>query len=228
MNIAAIPKMRLPAPNGKDDQAKIANDARRLLGYSVMAHALTIPSSLSYALRELEIEPLNERAVKAYKESREHTGMWSGTRNAWTRVIIAICFFVASGFCLDMKLSKLGGTYSHGWGTSSTAMLILGTAFLLYAFGSGVIGENIGHGTRTQHRWETTNIASYTGNIPEFALIKAIQIKEKLPRATFQIEQLVAEREEKVPEPDPFLVVVLEDERFYVDVWEEAQYERTM
>jgi hypothetical protein len=56
--------------------------------------------------------------------------------------------------------------------------------------------------------------------VPEFALSKAIEIKERLPKAEFYVDELKA-----VKRYDPFLVVVCGRERFYIDVWDERNFE---
>jgi hypothetical protein len=68
-------------------------------------------------------------------------------------------------------------------------------------------------------RWSLSLIQSYSEPIPESVLHKAIQIKEAMPEVKLQIEQLT------VTKPDPFLVASHENERFYVDVWDEPQFE---
>jgi hypothetical protein len=54
-------------------------------------------------------------------------------------------------------------------------------------------------GNDEQARWRMRNIGSYPLPIPEFALNKAVQIKEAMPEANIQVEQL------EVEDPDPFL-----------------------
>jgi hypothetical protein len=81
-------------------------------------------------------------------------------------------------------------------------------------------------GTRTVRSWKACSIAEFPGNIPEFVLAKAVQLKQELPKVRFEIESLYGERERIIrPLPDPFLVAILEDERYYIDVWDEKEYE---
>jgi hypothetical protein len=78
--------------------------------------------------------------------------------------------------------------------------------------------------------WEKTLIAKYEQPIPEFVLNKAIQIKRLMPEVRIYIEHLSEHLSEH---PDPFLVVttphakydVLDENLFYVEVWEEPKFE---
>jgi hypothetical protein len=66
--------------------------------------------------------------------------------------------------------------------------------------------------------WATVALEKYNEAVPEFALSRAIELKELLPLATFEVEYIKAM-------PDPFLVMVYGAERFYVDVWDEPLFE---
>lgn len=61
----------------------------------------------------------------------------------------------------------------------------------------------------------------YSFPIPEFALRKAIQIRKEMPEVNFIVEQLTHN-------PDPFLVAVLNQERYYIEVWDEPKFEATL
>jgi len=67
-------------------------------------------------------------------------------------------------------------------------------------------------------KWEKTPLEKYAEAVPEFALSRAIELKEELPAATFEVEFLHAV-------PDPFLILVYGSERFYIDVWDEPLFE---
>ncbi|HYL11828.1 MAG TPA: hypothetical protein VEV41_02270 [Terriglobales bacterium] len=59
-------------------------------------------------------------------------------------------------------------------------------------------------------------------NVPEFVKAKASEIANLLPEATFTVEQLRSEK--KIY--DPFLIVSYANESYYVEVWEEPEFER--
>ena len=68
--------------------------------------------------------------------------------------------------------------------------------------------------------WRCTKLAKYRGEIPEFALSRAVEIKERLAKARFYVEELTVDRRY-----DPFLIVACGRERFYIDVWDEPEFE---
>jgi len=78
----------------------------------------------------------------------------------------------------------------------------------------------IAAGTFVSARWRKVPLEEYEGTVPEFALSHAIEIKERLPKAKFHVEELVVDKRY-----DPFLVVSCGRERFYIDVWDERDFE---
>jgi hypothetical protein len=84
----------------------------------------------------------------------------------------------------------------------------------------GFVG--LGPGTYIQATWHTKPLKKYDGDVPEFALSHALEIKERMPNAEFEVEELrVAKRY------DPLLVVSYGAERFYIDVWDEQDLEQS-
>jgi hypothetical protein len=59
-------------------------------------------------------------------------------------------------------------------------------------------------------------------DVPEFVKAKTREIANLLPDASFTVEQLRSEK--KVY--DPFLIVSYADESYYVEVWEEPEFEQ--
>ena len=58
--------------------------------------------------------------------------------------------------------------------------------------------------------------------VPEFALQTAVDLKERCPKASFYIEELGI----KLRRLDPFLVVEYAGLRYYVEVWNEPNFEQ--
>ena len=58
--------------------------------------------------------------------------------------------------------------------------------------------------------------------MPQFVWAKAREIASCLPEATFTVEQLQSERRIY----DPFLIVSYADESYYIEVWDESEFER--
>lgn len=74
--------------------------------------------------------------------------------------------------------------------------------------------------------WVQEKIAEYKQPVPEFVLAKAVQVKQRVPECEIYIDSLQ-------DHPDPFLVVVIPDERqyypakerYYIEVWAEPKFE---
>jgi hypothetical protein len=77
-------------------------------------------------------------------------------------------------------------------------------------------------GTCVRATWRVVPLQNYEGEIPEFALSHALEIKERIPSAEFEIEELRVEKRY-----DPFLIACCGKERFYIDAWEEEDFERS-
>jgi len=67
--------------------------------------------------------------------------------------------------------------------------------------------------------WRRTKLSKYRGEVPEFALSRAIEIKEHLPKARFYVDELTVDKRY-----DPFLVAACGREKFYIDVWDEPEF----
>jgi hypothetical protein len=59
-------------------------------------------------------------------------------------------------------------------------------------------------------------------DVPEFIWAKAREIASLLPEANFTVDQLQSERRVY----DPFLIVSYADESYYIEVWDESEFER--
>jgi hypothetical protein len=75
-------------------------------------------------------------------------------------------------------------------------------------------------GTYVRASWRAVPLQRFEGEVPAFALSRALEIKERMPNAEFEVEELRVEKRY-----DPFLVARCGRERFYIDVWEEEEFE---
>ena len=74
---------------------------------------------------------------------------------------------------------------------------------------------------RYETDWVSCPISSYKNPIPEYVLMKALDIKKALPGVVFTVVELQVAQ---VPQ-DPFLVASFGDEDFYIEVWDEPEFE---
>lgn len=87
--------------------------------------------------------------------------------------------------------------------------------------------------TKKVWSWRDRHITNFSGIIPEFALERALQIREtlkttELQEPTFYVSALEEEDRYTGPSNDPFLYFTVSecgDLRFYTDVWDEPKFE---
>jgi len=205
----------------RDERTQLAKDASAKLGYKKLAQAILCPDALLFKLRELEIEPLSPLAVENYKRKKARPGMWSDTRLGLQLVTAAAVLAIG----VVPYLTKNAKWDAPAPNSNSMAVLTL-VALSIVMTVMGIIqlfdfGHNGAH--RTRREWKRVSIAEFSGNVPEFALRKALQLKAH--GANIRIDYL-EETSEAVPHPlpDPFLVAILGDEAYYIDVWDEKEY----
>ncbi len=81
--------------------------------------------------------------------------------------------------------------------------------------------------SRGHCEWFQIQLSSYEREIPEFALSRALELHKELPSAEFYVDEL----EEKISQvrsryDDPFLFMVYGKESYYLDVWDEPEFEQ--
>lgn len=164
------------------------------------------PNSLGSLLKKVEIEPFNIADVARYKTSKVSRTI-SNIAWMWMALFVAIATtFIA-----------LLVTHAASWvyGVSSISVVV---SLCI----CGIISDQ--KATRRKvSEWRREPI-QYFGYIPEFALAKAIQLRELNPSVQFQVDYL--DTHEQVTYPDPFLVAILGKEEYYIDVWDEPEFER--
>lgn len=80
------------------------------------------------------------------------------------------------------------------------------------------------------YRWRMVNIREYAAEIPAFALERATRVARSMARRlpsvkhTFSVSELV-HHTKRTPHPDPFMVLTVENQHFYLDVWDEPDFE---
>lgn len=67
-------------------------------------------------------------------------------------------------------------------------------------------------------RWLSHEISDVELPVPEHVLSKAVQIKKEMPAVKFYVESLQLD-------PDPFLYAEYNGERYYIEVWDEPEFE---
>lgn len=228
MTTVTIPRISFKEPALETERVFLAKEASTKLGYNRLALAIAAPDALLYTLRELGIEPFVDSKVQEYMDSKEKKGMYSGTKLVFCllgTMTTAISLFFAG-------MANLAGNWSRIHYAFNSAMVIIAILAFVFAACLGFWET----GNRKRKVWQTFNLDhAYNGNVPEFAIQRALRINERLPAATFQVHQLAQvvdhmKRANPVVKflKDPFLSVHLGDESYFIDVWDEEEYEKTL
>ncbi len=207
-----------------DERVQLASQAQSVLGYHKLARALTVPGALLFTLRKLQIEPLVQSSVEAYKLKKARPGMWSGHKRGTVYLTISLL----AGFVVAPLLNR-----DLDWGSPHLGCFGVAGAMLLAA-GMFItclckFFDSSERGSRSIREWKQLTLSRYEsqgGTIPEYVLSKAIQIKQTIPEVELTVDHLF-DRTETISRPtrDPFLVATLGTESLYIDVWDEKEYE---
>jgi hypothetical protein len=79
-------------------------------------------------------------------------------------------------------------------------------------------------GYHYEANWNLRPLAGYDQPVPEFVLEKALEVKRAFPNVTLEVDTLMLRTYKEVP-VDPFLVVSYGRERYYIEVWDEPEFE---
>jgi xanthosine utilization system XapX-like protein len=228
---------RVPLSHVDDVEANLRGDvlARALKLFNYTADAFGAAGPLAKAMAALDIAPLDTAQVDQYKKSkaRSRTTHWQGLTHA----------ALTSGLALNVVFNCW---HLANW---DKPPISLGVALVGILIGNFVISfvfqEEKALRQRTYtwvwHRYGLRNyeaernsqgsgyMPTYTRYIPVHVLRKATQLAEACPKATFGVDEL-ALTIKKVPRPlpDPFLWVKLGAEMYYIEVWDEREFEAKM
>lgn len=72
-------------------------------------------------------------------------------------------------------------------------------------------------GTMSSPEWKRVTLRGYPKPVPQHVLSRALDIFERSPAVVFWIEEIAG---------DPFLIADLDDEQFYIEVWDEQGFDQ--
>lgn len=228
-NPANIERVRFRTDEEAEFLGHLGEQASSVLGYGKLLKAAG--GSLRAILCELDIHPLVTSKVEAYKRSKERTGIWSGHK--WALFHFAVCFVFAAilGWSVSASHNLPDFTFWCVVGYVVNVLAVIGIICFQIAGWIYTFDHNLS-GWRDLRRWSKYSMQNYPGAIPDFVLSKALQIRKVMPTAEFYIDQLETKREQTVVyrDPDPFLIVTTRNggESYYIEVWDEKEYELTM
>lgn len=247
MKVEELERVTFTQSTITEESEKLATNASQVLGYKKLARAVAAPTSLGYALKELDIAPLTMNSVNKYKRSKEKLGMWSGYKQgiACLAVIpVNLAIIKVIGGLLPPTASQ--SNFFQGTLVGVSIALVI-ASIICFARSIFCFFDSDMRGKRKSTTWQYVSLNGYQGAIPEYVLSKAIEIKKQYPLANFAIDQLFEQTEHTpIRQRDPFLVahtsqddgsnryydysqsVSGSSELYYIDVWDEKEYERTM
>ena len=186
--------------------------AHQSLGYKhPRTEQLCAKGRLSDALRVAGIKPFTRESVTAYKKAQEKlvTSREMQPSNRLLRCAGFMCLAeLLVGICIPRAV----------WPTDREAVMMLIAVAIFLPLMLAVVSALGCDGLRIG--WEMSPLKGYEKEVPGFALETAHEIRLRVPEAKFYIDELLVQRITM----DPFLVVRLHGEKFYVEVWEEPSY----
>jgi len=177
------------------------------------------PKPLADALRKLDIVPFDPQTVNAYKQekmeqicTRRTRGMVQFTPEAWDAFAgevyaSAITLFKQSG----RKLGDCVNTMLRFFSYQIPTFIPADSRVYLPPFAMILV-------------WDLVEHVEVPAEMPLHVEYKARQIAESVPGAIFETETL----RDQSRQYDPFLVVRLGDERYYIEVWDERDFEKSL
>lgn len=183
--------------------------AEAQLGYTGMNVATLKPSTVK-ALREAGVRPFDAGQVERYMRDQSYSA------NQW----LAVTWIVASAvLLLSLPVASL-----LFWNLWPLALLpVAALAWIAITCGLATLDKT----------WQYTPLSSYSGEVPAYALQTAVDTRNALSEngipwtncifslgsAFFEIAHL-----DKRGYPDPFLVLNIDGQRLYLEVWDEPGF----
>ncbi len=206
------------------------------------------PQPLATALRQAGVKPFKAESVEKYKKAMlrkplqlmEHP-MLSFEKESVTIAFTFVALLCTILFCGCMGWSTLtimlgyyvepvvislfaivpvvfvliGGALSKSEEDHPTRSRI-GEYVLCFGFGPIAWFDLLFCGPRNLE-WKKTPLQGYTKDIPRSVASTIVEIGHFCPQATFEVDELTRK-------PDPFLVVTLGKEQYFVEVWDEPRF----
>ncbi len=189
--------------------------ASQKLGYNhPKKQHLSKEGKLAHALRVAGITPFDLKSVKRYKLVKSQTFSKLASHESLLAAIF-VCSIVAM-VILGIVVSNVDpGSAKQVLRWSIYLLGLVAITFLVLFI--------LGSSSKIRGRWMIQTLKDYIDPVPQFALATAREIHLRVPEAEFFIHEFVVKEKQQ----DPFLVVRLgEFEEYYVEVWDEPEYDQ--
>lgn len=196
---------------------KVIDEAQARFRYHYTSSRLKQASranTVSRKLHDLGIEPLKAAVVKAYQRRKL---VWENLKD------LAPGLGMILGFCILSVLAFVGAAKMH----SDTWSVVLGVTGVALIFPVICSSVSVFH-DRRYLIWQRSSLQDYQNEIPVFALERALTVDTGLQGSGICFTDLYVEflGREAPKAKDPFLVLRSNGRDYYLDVWEEGQFER--
>jgi hypothetical protein len=219
---------RVPLSHVDDVEAQLRGEvltkANNLFGYKADSFGAAGP--LAKLLTELGITPLKTEQVREYMASKEKE-----VEKSYNLRVVMGWFGLVVG-CWTALLGHWGANASIWFVGPATLVTLIGSISIPTMASEDVFGK-----VRYKRYWhkyglsdaQRSQVTKYSRYIPVHVLDTAVRIAEKNKNADFFINELTitSERIAK-PQPDPFMEVVLGAEHYFLEVWDEREFEAKM
>ena len=181
--------------------------------------------SLLGNLKKLGITPIDPARVRKYQDSKQKTWMEYSKGVTLCRRIFACALPAFFALVLGRAFFPTVVLATLEFGLLTVAVLLLAGVTLV-----GGWSREFGKRYKCSNTWASSTIQEYgLDRLPPFAIDTAVKIKEAVPDVKMIVEYLVEKREE-MPKPvwttEPFLVAQRGAEIYYLEVWDERDFER--
>lgn len=202
--------------------AELALRSSHILGYNDLQKRLgakdLCDKPLGLALKKLGIEPFTKQSVTKYQEGaieQERAKFIAGLSRPkkWLINHSKYANWIASGLFMIFFFSFLGGItlFQIHHREIGLSFLTVATFSLL---GFGLVMES----DPPNYRWQRFRLKGYNDHVEPFVLDRAMQIVLLEPQTELFIEKMVEVK-------DPFLVAKIREEEYYIDVFDEPEFE---
>jgi len=240
-------KIFTASPEISFGKRELLERARKELGYSpsalnnqeaVAAHRVN-ELAVASALESLGIEPFDSRAVDKYQraevkkiERKGSCAFVKAMHKSSPGEVIVVLGGVVMVLSLIFGAVSLGAMADGGTLAKYLFAARMITGWLGFIVGSWIICMIARHKKADIHQGEWISFPiggsynPYRNPVPDFAIERALQVKQALPETNFYVSELQERWQEiHMQVSDPFLVMDYKGIQLYLDVWDEPKFE---
>jgi hypothetical protein len=208
---------------------ELAAKAQKALKYGRLNTLLSQKDNgvaLDETLTKLDIQPFKTSTVNAYKDEMLFGKFWN--KHPRLAFFADIGMVMTGIFSVVAMIASIIASFNGIAIYITVPIALTGCAVLVGAV--KVFRSYNGTPAARHFDWYQIELDDYSEDVPEFALHTALRISQLLPDARFFVEHLgrlpaSSRQQNRVRSLDPFLIVAHGDKTYYVEVWDEPNFE---